>query len=100
MRNEKIVLVTRYKEGKDILENTCEIFAERKSVGRSEFYAGYSVGLKPQYVFDILPEEYFLAAVESTEKQFVPTHIRYKGIDYPIIRTYEKDSYSMLITVG
>lgn len=100
MRNDVITLLTRYKVGKEIKENTIEIFATKKSLTRNEFYAGYSVGLKPRHVFDILPEEYHLADVDLDQKHFEATHVIYQGIEYPIIRTYEKNFSSMELTVG
>jgi len=100
MRNDLITLVTRYKDGKEVKENTAEIFATKKSLNRNEFYSGYGVGLKPKYIFDILPDEYHLADVDLDQKHFEATHVRYNNIDYPIIRTYEKNFSSMELTVG
>lgn len=100
MRNEVITLVTQYKEGKEKKENTVEIFASKESLSRSEFYASYGVGLRPQYVFNILPDEYYMAAVVIDGKTYNPTHVRYNNSEFAIIRTYEKNKSSMDMTVG
>ena len=100
MRNDVITLVTKYKEGKDKKENTVEIFATQKSLSRSEFYASYGVGLKPQYIYDILPDEYEMAAVVVEGKKYTPTHVKVGEVEYTIIRTYKKNNTHMEMTVG
>lgn len=100
MRNCRITLLTKYKDGKEIKHNSVVIFAEKKSLARSEFYAAYSSGLKASYMFDILPREYSLADVEQNGVIYHATHVVYEGHEYEIIRTYEKNINSMEMTVG
>jgi len=100
MRNDVIQLVTKYNDGKEKKENIVEIFASRKSLTRNEFYASYGVGLRLQYSFDILPDEYFMAAVDFNEKHYLPTHVRVGAVEYAIIRTYQKNNSSMELIVG
>ena len=77
----------------DTITNTTwkEIFAEKRSIGSQEFYQAHSEGLKPEFKFVIHTSEY-------CRKTDGP-HIRYDGETFKIIRTYEKDSESLEITV-
>lgn len=100
MRNEVITLVTKYNDGKEKKEYIAEVFATRKSLTRNEFYASYGVGLRLQYAFDVLPDEYFMAAVEFNGKHYYPTHVRVGVMEYAIIRTYQKNKSSMDLIVG
>lgn len=96
MKSEIIELVTQYKDGTEIKEKTATIFAQRKSVAYGEFYAAYGVGLKPKNIFLIHPAEYCLADYGDRHA----THVRYQNNLYPIIRAYQKDIYTMELTVG
>lgn len=100
MRNDVITLVTQYKDGKTIKENTVEVFAERKSLTRNEFYASYNVGLSPRYIMEMSPDDYHLADVDLNGVIYHATHVLYEGHKMPIIRTYEKSYTSMELTVG
>lgn len=99
MRTDTITLVTQYKSGKQVLENTQDIFGQRKSLKRNEFYAAYGVGLRPTYIFEINPAEFKLADITVAGKTYHATHIRFNGDLYEIIRTYEVDRFNMEITV-
>lgn len=99
MRAESINLVTQYKDGKEIKQNKVKIFAKKKSLKRTEFYAAYGVGLRLNYIFSIIPSEFKLADIEHEGVLYTPTHVEYKGKLYEIVRTYEVDSYNMEITV-
>lgn len=99
MRAETIELVTQFKDGVEIKENTVKIFAKKKSATRSEFYAAYGVGLKPQYVFSMMPAEFKLGNVTVDDKTYSATHIRHNGVTYEIVRTYEVDIYNLEVTV-
>ena len=60
-----------------------KVFALKKSVGSNEFYQAAATGLKPELVFSVRGykgEEYLL----------------YRGVQYRIIRTYEKGDSTML----
>lgn len=99
MRDEKIVLITKYPEGTEIKINEAEIFAERKSATRNEFYAAYAARLTIGNVFDIYPDEYHLADITVDDKTYSATHIRHEGKEYEIVRTYSKNENSMEVTV-
>lgn len=100
MRNEIITLVTKYNDGKEKKENIAEVFATRKSLTRNEFYASYGVGLRLQYAFDIMPDEYFMSEVVFDGKHYWPTHVRVGSVEYAIVRTYQKNKSSMELIVG
>lgn len=95
-RNEIIELESttiETDEAGDTVSSTIwrEIFAEKKSIGTQEFYQAHSEGLKPEFKFVIHPSEY--------NRKTDGPHIRYDGEQFKIIRTYEKDSESLEITV-
>lgn len=100
MRNDIIKLQTQYKDGKEIKVFEAEIFAEKKSLTRNEFYASVNVGLNPKYVFEMSPDEYSLADVDMNGVIYHATHVLYEGHKMPIIRSYEKSISSMELTVG
>ena len=104
MRNDIIQVVTEYKEGVELkCKISEEIFAEKKSVARSEFYAAQAAGLSAKLVFEMDPEEFEGCNVcvqegDKTEKYY-PGHVLYNGEKFEISRTYIKDSSSVEITV-
>ncbi len=96
MKNEVIelesALVTTDDAGDTITTTEWkEIFAEKKSIGTQEFYQAHSEGLKPVFKFVIHPTEY--------DRKTDGPHIKYEGEVFKIIRTYEKDSENLEITV-
>lgn len=99
----KIELVTQYKEGTTIKENKKEIFASVKSVARNEFYTAYAMGLRLKHIFVIHSWEFSCAdypvTTETVTTTYHPTHVRYNGELYEIVRTYEVDRGLMEITV-
>ena len=64
------------------------VYANKKSVKRSEFYQAAATGLKPELVFEVHTFEL------SNDKK-----VRYNGKEYAIIRTYEiGDTTELTIT--
>lgn len=55
------------------------VFAEKMSVGQTEFYRAGNQELKPDYVFEIYAEEFNDADL-----------LIYDGVEYSIIRTYQR----------
>lgn len=104
MRNHKVTLVTKYKQNGSattISEQTTEIWADVKSVTRTEFYQAYSSNLKPKNIIDVLPSEYKKAIVTiENGPTYEPTRIIVDGTERNIIRVFTKNDYSMEITVG
>ena len=99
----KIELVTQYKDGTKIKEYKQEIFASIKSVTRNEFYSAYGVGLRLKHIFVIHSWEFSIADKTVTTGQdttiYRPTHVRYDGELYEIVRTYETDRGVMEVMV-
>lgn len=95
MKLESIELVTQYKDGTEIKENSVKVYAKKKSLTRNEFYSAYGVGLRPSYIFVIHTYEYKLADVGS----YRATHIRHNGQLYEIVRAYEVDRFNTEITI-
>ena len=104
MRNKKVALITKYKassSAKVISEEKTELWAEVKSVKRTEFYEAYTSNLKPRNIVDVLPSEYNRAIVTNDDgATFEPTRIEIDGQERNIIRIYTRNDYSMEITVG
>jgi SPP1 family predicted phage head-tail adaptor len=59
---------------------TKDVFADKQSVGRNEFYQAMQTGLRPEVVFVIMSVDY------SGESQ-----LTYNAKTYDIIRSYSKD---------
>jgi SPP1 family predicted phage head-tail adaptor len=69
------------KYGQDIPVNTArEVFCDKKSVSRNEFFNAGRNGLNPQYVFTVFKGEYSGESI-----------CEYNGLTYSIYRTYESD---------
>jgi len=100
MRDRKIILITQYKDGRELNEKKTEVFAEEKSVKYGQFTASYAAGLDAKYVLDIYPEEYRQAGIMIEDVFYEPTHVLYKGKRMDIIRTFSQNEYSMEMTVG
>lgn len=67
-----------------VTETSRQVYAEKKSVVRTEFYQAFANNLKPTAVFEIYPFEY-----QGEPKA------RHDGTDYLIIRTYSKNKDSL-----
>lgn len=81
---------TKDNIGNQILTETeKKVYAEMKKVGTKEFYAGYDVGLTPNYEFMIRKSNYNGESV-----------IKYEGKRYAIIRTGELMDGNMFLVVG
>jgi SPP1 family predicted phage head-tail adaptor len=70
-------------------ESSAEVWAEVKSVTRSEFYQAYAAGLNAAVVFRVYTEE--LGAAE---------YVEYGGRRYKIQRTYRVDALHTEVTAG
>lgn len=78
---------------------TEDIYCEKKSSTRAEFYGAYAVGLRPKFVLEIDPYDWEMVA-EQLEKGSVPTIVSYRGIEYTILRSYQTNESVMELTVG
>lgn len=103
MRDSKITLITKYKAdptATTISSKETDVWASKKSVGRTEFYEAYSSNMKPKIIVDILPDEYKRSIVSQASGPVEPTRIIVDGKEYNILRTFTKNDYSMEITLG
>ena len=73
---------TKDKYGQAVATHTQkEVFCERQSISRNEFFNAGRNGLNPQFVFTIFKGEYTGETV-----------LEYNGLTYSVYRTYETDS--------
>lgn len=109
MCNELIELVTvlgseENENGFQTEEETAkvEIFAEIKSVGRTEYYEAVRSGMKVNIIFVVDPDDFKLSEREITVdgkiKKVKASKIIHDGTTYLIHRTFVKDSGLMEIT--
>ena len=105
MNNELIQLVTvkenkknasGFKIGEEV--SWVDIFAEVKSVGRTEFYEAARSGLKVDIIFSVNPDDFEMAAVLVGDRKIKPSRVIYDGTTYLIERTYKKDLHVLEIT--
>ena len=80
MRNDIVKLITKSCTGATVERRETEVFAEKKSVRQSEFYAAQQVGLNPSLVFVVDIRDF-----ESVED---PVEVIYNEKTYTVIRTY------------
>ena len=80
MKNEIITLITKSCTGATVELKETEVFAEKKSVRQSEFYAAQQVGLNPSLVFVI--------DIRDFESVKAPVEVIYNEETYTVIRTY------------
>ena len=99
MRNELCVLITLYQENGEIERKETEVFCNRKSSNRSEYYAAYAVGLKPRHVLEIDPLDWENASVMNPEC-ILPNKVIYRGTEYNIYRDYQTNEATLELTIG
>lgn len=109
MNDERITLLTVIGEERDrsgfvtgeLVEET-EIFAGKKSVSRTEFYEAIRSGRKASVIFTVDPDDLKLAwrdiQVNGSAKRVRATKVTHEGIQYRIIREYQKSPYSIELT--
>lgn len=102
MRNEICTLIVSYSSGEEVAEIEKDVFCNRKSAVRSEFYAAYAVGLKPRFVLQLDPMDWasMVDCLPENAKENVPNKVRYGGREYNIYRDYQTDESTIEITVG
>ncbi len=74
-----------------------EVFVDKKSIKRSEFYTAMQVGMKPSIAFEIRPEDWELSRHIEKNKVLYAQKIEFDGGTYDIIRTYEDGSMVELV---
>lgn len=99
MRNDKIILITNVPDGENISEKEFPVFAEKKSVARTEFYAAYGVGLNARWTFNINPGDYESTRVVLNGEEFYASQIIYNEARFDIVRTYQSNIDNMEVVV-
>lgn len=101
MRNERITLITvlaekrnssGFKTSEEIQE--VEVFAEIKSVGRSEYYEALRTSMEVSIIFVVDLDDFLLSTAEiplkdGNSKKIKASRVRYEGIEYQIVRTFK-----------
>jgi len=82
---ETITLDALRKPQKSLIRR--EIFCNKKSVGRSEFYQAHAQGYKPEIIIEVRTEEY-----QNDEYLF------FDDVQYRIIRAYSKNGETTELT--
>ena len=85
-----LITETRSRHGvhETVTESEREVFAEIRSVTRSEYYNALNAGIQPEYVFKLTVED------DYQKEHF----LRYEGQKYRIVRTYLTDDGGIEIT--
>lgn len=76
------------------VEHAHEVFADKKSVTRAEFYSSLQAGINATAVFDVWQADFDESAYDGTEA----TRLEHNGKKYKILRTYSKDGEMLEIT--
>lgn len=74
------------------------VYAEEKSVVRSEFYQAMRAGITPKIVFEVRQEDFELSAVKTDKETIYPTGLISEGTKYGIARTYRKGKSKVELT--
>ena len=99
MRNQLVDVITQYNDGTGIKRKVHTVFAEKKSASRDEFYKAYAAGTSPKYIFSFDQLDFKCCDVYVDGKKFHPTHIRFDGEEFEIVRSYEKGMHDVEVTV-
>lgn len=88
---DEIVLV-RHSEGVDedgflstVIETKRAVYANKISIGTSEFYLSQTAGIEVTHKFEVRAEEYDGETI-----------VEYHGAAYEVVRTYEKETITEL----
>lgn len=100
MRNEVCALITRTAAGSTVREPEKEVWCDKKSCVRSEYYAAYAVNLLPRFVLVVDSLDFESCAILDGEMRIYPSRVRYDGAVFEILRTYEPNINDIELTVG
>jgi hypothetical protein len=99
----KLIYATHTQDGNGFdVEAPVEIdvFVDKKSVTRSEFYAAMKAEKKPSIMFDLRVEDWELSRHIEGSKVLYADKIEYDSGTYNIIRSYEKGGSMIELTCG
>lgn len=95
MYRDIMMLIAVSNDGKDSdgypqeVEHSTEVFADKQSVKRSEFYASMQTGVNAVSVFKTRIEDFEYANYTATDGViYEPTRVLHEGRKYQIQRTY------------
>ena len=77
-----------------------EVFAQKLSVTRTEFYSAMQSGMRPSIVFKVWNDDYELTKHTQNGKSVYADKVEYDGSKYDIIRTYSKDETYLELVCG
>ena len=77
-----------------------EVFVNKKSVTRSEFYTAMQSGMRPSVVFELRIEDYELTKHIVNGKALFADKVEYDEAIYDILRTYSKNESMIELTCG
>lgn len=78
-------------------ETKTEVYVNKKSVKRAEFYAAMNAGVKPSITFELRAEDWELTRHTENGKVLYADKIEFDSCNYDIIRTYEAGSMVELV---
>lgn len=82
------------------VEEKTEVYLNKKSVARQEFYLAMQTGFKPTITFELRIDDYELTKHIVNNKPIYATKIEYDSCIYDIIRTYTKNESMIELTCG
>lgn len=73
-------------------ENYYDVYVNKKSVSRQEFYASYQVGVNLSCIFELRTEDYEMTKLieDGTNRPMYATKIKFENCVYDIVRSYDK----------
>jgi len=97
-----LVVVTGGKDADGFsteVETSFEVYANKKSVARSEFFASLQAGINATAIFETRLCDFEEAIVIGSDSvKHKATRVEYDGDKYNIIRTYTKDNETLELT--
>lgn len=104
MHEDDIVLLTRMGSKKNENGFTEEeiskenvVFGSVESVKRSEYYAAETAGHKATISVTVHPDDFEEAKSMEGSKVIAPSKLRVGGVEYRIVRTYQKNDMELEI---
>ena len=105
-QNDLIKLITIANTGKDadgfpieeVLQET-EMFSYVQSVKRSEYYAALKDGIVASKTIVINSDDYDGCLIKKNDKKYRPNLVEIDSEKFSIIRLYQKDDYTMELTL-
>lgn len=80
------------------VEHTHDVFADKKSVSRAEFYSSLQAGTTATAVFNTRAVDFNEAVYNDVNGKHEATCLEHDGKKYKILRTYSKDDEMLEIT--